>query len=170
MKLEIDTSNGVGAVLEGFTDQPAACGEDRRRVVAYLRANARRDRDDDLLDGQQDVLQRFADDEGKTIAGWYADIGPANPKVGALARLLDDVAAPGRDWDCVLIESVSRLSLRVQDLLLVQRVLREYGIELVSAADGRIAFVEDSFVIEIMRTLEDFYDEAMASRRRARRA
>ena len=170
VKHEMDKSNGEEAIPEGLAEQAVSDVEVNMRVVAYVRANIRRDRNDDLLDAQKETLQRLADETGYTIVDWYADVGVANPKVGALARLLEDAAAPGRDWNCVVVESSSRLFGLVNDRLYVQGVLREHGIEVVSDAEGDVSFLEDGLVIEIMRAFEDHCDEAMASRRRARRA
>ena len=135
MSESLNEMNGEGAQRMSLAYVRASADGRLQRVVAYLRVSADGlDRIVALVE-QQNTLQRFADDAGYDIVGWYVEGEGVELDVTALSRLLDDVVSDGREFNAVLVWNHSRLSRNVAQLAEVKRTLREHGVALVSAAD-----------------------------------
>ena len=85
---------------------------------------------------QQNALQRFADEAGYKVVGWYLEGDGVEVTEPALSRLMADVVSEGREFNAVLVWNYSRLSRNAAELAELTRKLREHGVDLVSVADG----------------------------------
>ena len=105
-------------------------------AVAYLRTSAEGAQRALALVEQQNALQRFADDGGYKLVGWYMEGDGIELNETALSRLMADVVSEGREFNAVLVWNYSRLSRNAAELAELTRKLREHGVDLVSVADG----------------------------------
>ena len=108
-------------------------------AVAYLRTSAEGAERALALVEQQNALQRFANEAGYKVVHWYVDADGVEVPEPALSRLMVDVVSEGREFNAVLVWNCSRLSRNPAELAKLAeltRKFREYGVELVSVADG----------------------------------
>ena len=105
-------------------------------AVAYLRTSAEGVQRALALVDQQNALQRFADDAGYQVIGWYVEGDGVELNETARSRLMADVVFEGREFNAVLVWDHSRLSRNAAEFAEVRRTLREHGVDLVLVADG----------------------------------
>ena len=120
-------------------------------AIAYLRTSAEGVQRVVALVEQQNALQRFADDAGYKVVGWYVEGDRVELNETALSRLMADVVTEGREFNAVLVWNHSRLSRNAVELAEVMRTLREHGVDLVSVANG-------SHFIALERQLDELND------------
>ena len=120
-------------------------------AVAYLRTAAEGVQRVVALVDQQNALQRFADDAGYKVVGWYVEGDGVELDETALSRLVADVVTQGREFNAVLVWNYSRLSRNAAEFAEVRRTRREHGVDLVSVADG-------SHFIALERQLDELND------------
>ena len=155
MSKKFDELNESGADRLSLLYLRVSAAGQVQHAVAYLRVAA------GGLDGiaalvqQQNMLQRFVDDNGYTVDQWYVE-GPGDEMKGeALARLLADVVSEGREFNVVLVWDYARLARNVRRLSEIRDVLRAHGVELVSVADDpRFAGLERQLA-ELTGNLDD---------------
>ena len=105
-------------------------------AVAYLRSSAEGVQRVAALVEQQNALQRFADDAGYKVVGWYVEGDGVELNETALSRLMADVVSEGREFNALLVCNHSRLSRNAAEFAELRRALREHGVDLVSVANG----------------------------------
>ena len=105
-------------------------------AVAYLRTSAEGAQRALALVEQQNALQRFADEAGYEVVGWYVEGDGVEVTEPALSQLMADVVPEGREFNAVLVWNYSGLSGNAAELAELTRKLREHGVDLVSVADG----------------------------------
>ena len=105
-------------------------------AVAYLRTSAEGAQRALALVEQQNALQRFADEAGYKVVGWYVEGDGVEVTEHALSLLMADVVSEGRAFNAVLVWNYSRLSQNAAELAELTRKLREHGVDLVSVADS----------------------------------
>ena len=128
-------------------------------AVAYLRTSATGAERALALVEQQNGLQRFADESGYKVVGWYVEGDGVEVTEPALSLLLADVVSEGRAFNAVLVWNYSRLSQNAAELAELTRKLREHGVDLVSVADGSRLSAWERQLAE----LNDDLDEEAAS-------
>ena len=82
-----------------------------RKAVAYVRRST--DRQDQSIGDQRRAIERYAEQHGFEIIGWYEDDAISGTSVDgrrAFKQLQLDAKTPGRDWQYVLVYDVSRFS------------------------------------------------------------
>ena len=136
MTEKLNEMEGTGP--DGFTLVYLRVFEDGQLqiAVAYLRTSAEGAQRALALVEQQNALQRFADEAGYKVVRWYVDGDGVEVPELALSRLMADVVSEGRKFNAVLAWNYSRLSRNAAELAELTRKLGEYGVELVSVADG----------------------------------
>ena len=135
--------------------------EEPRRVAAYLRVNAVGAVGGTQLVEQQNAVQRFADENGLEVCRWYVETasGSAGAEHPALDRLLADVASDARDFDCLVVWSLSRLSRSLARLAAVCRELADCGVALVSVSEAPAGHRFDRVVQDLLMGPGEIYVE-----------
>ena len=135
--------------------------EEARRVAAYLRVNA-----DGVVGGtqlieQQNAVQRFADENGLEVYHWYVETGSgsAGAEHPALDRLLADVASDARDFDRLVVWSLSRLGRSRVRLAAACRELADCGVALISVSEAAAGHRFDRVVQDLLMGPGEIYVE-----------
>jgi DNA invertase Pin-like site-specific DNA recombinase len=114
---------------------------DGRRIALYLRSACVSQNDPSAaLDPQRRVLLDLVAWHQLELIAEYGD-APASgldPERPGLRRLLDDAKAECRTFDIVFVESLSRLSRQVHEIVEIARELAKRGIQLYCAEQGCI--------------------------------
>ena len=104
-----------------------------KRFAGYIRVSSA-NQDDDVQRGiaaQKRVIQEFVSMSGSGAVVWYVDKGSGDA-LPALKALLADAGSPDRDFDTVLVATLSRLSRDILEFHTIRLKLREFGVNVVS--------------------------------------
>ena len=107
-----------------------------QRAVAYVRTSATGAERALALVEQQNALQRFADEAGYKVVGWYVEGDGVEVTEPALSQLMADVVPEGRAFNAVLVWNYRRLSGNPAELAELRRAFSEHGVDLVSVSES----------------------------------
>ncbi len=120
-----------------------------RRAVSYLRRST--DRQDQSIEDQQQVIQRYADQNGWYLVGRYLDdaiSGAFSENRSEFQRMITDAQTTPRPFDGSLTYDISRFSRGDNDEAGHYRyLLRKHGIEVVYIADDLRGDDSDDLII-----------------------
>ena len=159
MNDKLDGLQGTGPARPTLVYLRVSAEGQMQRAVAYLRVSAKGFQRALALIEQQNALQRFADDGGYKLVGWYMEGDGIELNGTALSRLMADAVSEGRDFNAVLVWNHSRLSRNAAEFTELRWTLRENGIDLVLATESaRLGALERQ-----LDQLTDALDEESAS-------
>jgi DNA invertase Pin-like site-specific DNA recombinase len=129
------------------------------RVGAYTRVSTAMQVDDGFsLEAQRDLLQRYADERGWVIAGWYVDEGVSGTTLARpeLQRLMADCADGG--LDVVLIHRLDRMSRSLVGTRQIIDRLQAGGVAVISISENwDFTTPIGKMQLHIMATLAEYY-------------
>lgn len=131
-------------------------------IFGYLRAST----SDQNAKRAQSILQKFVQDKGFRIAGWYIENGSgASLKRPELLRLLDDTAK----GDAIIIEQIDRLSrLDEKSWFALKEMLHEKELKVISLdlPTSHIAFspqITDEFTSSMIKAINSMMMDMLAA-------
>lgn len=114
------------------------------RCAIYARVSTGLDSQKDSLENQVTFFEKFIIEKGWKLVDIYPDkgiSGTSTAKRVELKRLIKD--AERREFDVVLIKSISRWARDTVDSISLIRKLKNYGIRLMSIEDSYDSFIDD---------------------------
>lgn len=131
-------------------------------IFGYLRAST----SDQNAKRAQSILQKFVQDKGFRIAGWYIENGSgASLRRPELLRLLDDTAK----GDAIIIEQIDRLSrLDEKSWFALKEMLHEKELKVISLdlPTSHIAFspqITDEFTSSMIKAINSMMMDMLAA-------
>lgn len=146
------------------------CG---KRCVLYPRVSTEMQVDGYSLEGQRNVLSRFADREEMVVVDVYEDAGKSGKSIEgrpAFQKMLQDIEN-GLEIDYILVYKLSRFGRNAADILNSLELVQSYGVNLLcieegidsSQTSGKLLISVLSAVAEIER--ENIIEQTMNGRR-----
>lgn len=144
-----------------------------KRCVLYPRVSTEMQVDGYSLEGQKNMLTRFADREEMIIVDTYEDAGKSGKSIEgrpAFQKMLRDIE-DGLDIDYILVYKLSRFGRNAADILNSLELVQSYGVNLIcieegidsSQTSGKLLISVLSAVAEIER--ENIIEQTMNGRR-----
>ena len=146
-----------------------------KRCVLYPRVSTEMQVDGYSLEGQKNMLTRFADREEMIVVDTYEDAGKSGKSIEgrpAFQKMLRDIE-DGLDIDYILVYKLSRFGRNAADILNSLELVQSYGVNLIcieegidsSQTSGKLLISVLSAVAEIER--EEYYraDDERAARK-----
>ena len=148
-------------------------GEQAKRCVLYPRVSTEMQVDGYSLEGQKNMLTRFADREEMIVVDTYEDAGKSGKSIEgrpAFQKMLRDIEG-GLDIDYILVYKLSRFGRNAADILNSLELVQSYGVNLIcieegidsSQTSGKLLISVLSAVAEIER--ENIIEQTMNGRR-----
>ena len=129
-----------------------------KRCVLYPRVSTEMQVDGYSLEGQKNMLTRFADREEMIIVDTYEDAGKSGKSIEgrpAFQKMLRDIE-DGLDIDYILVYKLSRFGRNAADILNSLELVQSYGVNLICIEEG-IDSSQTSGKLEIYRNDESEY-------------
>ena len=144
-----------------------------KRCVLYPRVSTEMQVDGYSLEGQKNMLTRFADREEMIVVDTYEDAGKSGKSIEgrpAFQKMLRDIE-DGLDIDYILVYKLSRFGRNAADILNSLELVQSYGVNLIcieegidsSQTSGKLLISVLSAVAEIER--ENIIEQTMNGRR-----
>ena len=144
-----------------------------KRCVLYPRVSTEMQVDGYSLEGQKNMLTRFADREEMIVVDTYEDAGKSGKSIEgrpAFQKMLRDIE-DGLDVDYILVYKLSRFGRNAADILNSLELVQSYGVNLIcieegidsSQTSGKLLISVLSAVAEIER--ENIIEQTMNGRR-----
>lgn len=141
-----------------------------KRCVLYPRVSTEMQVDGYSLEGQKNMLTRFADREEMIVVDTYEDAGKSIEGRPAFQKMLRDIE-DGLDIDYILVYKLSRFGRNAADILNSLELVQSYGVNLIcieegidsSQTSGKLLISVLSAVAEIER--ENIIEQTMNGRR-----
>ena len=144
-----------------------------KRCVLYPRVSTEMQVDGYSLEGQKNMLTRFADREKMIVVDTYEDAGKSGKSIEgrpAFQKMLRDIE-DGLDIDYILVYKLSRFGRNAADILNSLELVQSYGVNLIcieegidsSQTSGKLLISVLSAVAEIER--ENIIEQTMNGRR-----
>ena len=144
-----------------------------KRCVLYPRVSTEMQVDGYSLEGQKNMLTRFADREEMIVVDTYEDAGKSGKSIEgrpAFQKMLRDIE-DGLDIDYILVYTLSRFGRNAADILNSLELVQSYGVNLIcieegidsSQTSGKLLISVLSAVAEIER--ENIIEQTMNGRR-----
>lgn len=144
-----------------------------KRCVLYPRVSTEMQVDGYSLEGQKNMLTRFADREEMIVVDTYEDAGKSGKSIEgrpAFQKMLRDIEN-GLDIDYILVYKLSRFGRNAADILNSLELVQSYGVNLIcieegidsSQTSGKLLISVLSAVAEIER--ENIIEQTMNGRR-----
>ena len=144
-----------------------------KRCVLYPRVSTEMQVDGYSLEGQKNMLTRFADREEMIVVDTYEDAGKSGKSIEgrpAFQKMLRDIE-DGLDIDYILVYKLSRFGRNAADILSSLELVQSYGVNLIcieegidsSQTSGKLLISVLSAVAEIER--ENIIEQTMNGRR-----
>lgn len=144
-----------------------------KKCVIYIRVSTEMQVDGYSLEGQKNVLKRYAEREGMTVVYIYEDAGKSGKNITGrpdFQRMLTDIK-DGLDIDYILVYKLSRFGRNAADILASLEFIQSYDVNLICVEDGidssqtsgRLLISVLSAVSEIER--ENIIEQTMNGRR-----
>ena len=140
-----------------------------RRFVGYVRVSSGNSpsQAQEGIAAQREALERFAEEHGYEIVGWYVDGEPGSEDSDdedgsfrpALRRLLADARFPDSNFGTVLVWKLSRLSRNQAQFILVRRALQDAGVDVHSVLEGEDASPAVKLIEGVLGTIDAFFKE-----------
>ncbi len=111
------------------------CG---KKCVLYPRVSTEMQVEGYSLEGQRNVLSRFADREEMTVVDIYEDAGKSGKSIEgrpAFQKMIHDIEM-GLDIDYVLVYKLSRFGRDAADILNSLEYIQSYGVNLICIEEG----------------------------------
>ena len=109
-----------------------------KRCVLYPRVSTEMQVDGYSLEGQKNMLTRFADREEMIIVDIYEDAGKSGKSIEgrpAFQKMLRDIE-DGLDIDYILVYKLSRFGRNAADILNSLELVQSYGVNLICIEEG----------------------------------
>ena len=106
-----------------------------KRCVLYPRVSTEMQVDGYSLEGQKNMLTRFADREEMIIVDTYEDAGKSIEGRPAFQKMLRDIE-DGLDIDYILVYKLSRFGRNAADILNSLELVQSYGVNLICIEEG----------------------------------
>ena len=144
-----------------------------KRCVLYPRVSTEMQVDGYSLEGQKNMLTRFADREEMIVVDTYEDAGKSGKSIEgrpAFQKMLRDIE-DGLDIDYILVYKLSRFGRNAADILNSLELVQSYGVNLIcieegidsSQTSGKLLISVLTAVAEIER--ENIIEQTMNGRR-----
>ena len=140
-----------------------------RRSAGYVRVSSGNSPSEaqEGIAAQKEVIERFAEEHGYEIVGWYVDGGSPGGDVptgsdddpSALQELLSDAGSPERNFGTILVSSVSRLSRNIVEFHTIKSEFQKCGVTVVSVAEPVVDASTERFVLGLIETLNEYQRE-----------
>ena len=128
-----------------------------KRCVLYPRVSTEMQVDGYSLEGQKNMLTRFADREEMIIVDTYEDAGKSGKSIEgrpAFQKMLRDIE-DGLDIDYILVYKLSRFGRNAADILNSLELVQSYGVNLICIGDVPSGAVERGCVLSALTLAED---------------
>lgn len=128
--------------------------------AVYLRVSTDLENQQNSFGNQKSYFERLAKEKNWDCTEFYHDYGVSGTSMAkrdGLKRLLRD--AKEKKFSIVICKSLSRLARDTSDALKIYETLKEHGIELYTAKEGR---VENEFLYTILSSLNQAYSEELS--------
>ncbi len=109
-----------------------------KKCAIYVRVSTEMQVDGFSLDGQRNILKKYAEREGMIIRGVYEDAGKSGKSISgrpAFQKLLNDINE-GLDIDYILVYKLSRFGRNAADILTSIEYIQSYDINLIATEEG----------------------------------
>ena len=109
-----------------------------KKCVVYVRVSTEMQVDGYSLDGQRNILKRYAEREGMIIVDTYEDAGKSGKSIEgrpAFQKMISDIEN-GLAIDYILVYKLSRFGRNTTDVLNSLELIQSYDINLISVEDG----------------------------------
>ena len=109
-----------------------------KKCAIYVRVSTEMQVDGFSLDGQRNILKRYAEREGLIIKGVYEDAGKSGKNISgrpAFQKLLSDINE-GLDIDYILVYKLSRFGRNAADILTSIEYIQSFDINLIATEEG----------------------------------
>ena len=109
-----------------------------KRCVLYPRVSTEMQVDGYSLEGQKNMLTRFADREEMIVVDTYEDAGKSGKSIEgrpAFQKMLRDIE-DGLDIDYILVYKLSRFGRNAADILNSLELVQSYGVNLICIEEG----------------------------------
>ena len=109
-----------------------------KKCVIYVRVSTEMQVDGYSLDGQRNILKRYAEREGMIIVDTYEDAGKSGKSIEgrpAFQKMISDIEN-GLAIDYILVYKLSRFGRNTTDVLNSLELIQSYDINLISVEDG----------------------------------
>ncbi len=109
-----------------------------KRCVIYVRVSTEMQVDGFSLDGQRNVLKKYAEREGMEVINTYEDAGKSGKNIEgrpAFKKMMLDIEN-GLAIDYILVYKLSRFGRNAADILTSLELLQTYDVNLISTEEG----------------------------------
>lgn len=106
-----------------------------KRCVLYPRVSTEMQVDGYSMEGQKNMLTRFADREEMIVVDTYEDAGKSIEGRPAFQKMLRDIE-DGLDIDYILVYKLSRFDRNAADILNSLELVQSYGVNLICIEEG----------------------------------
>ena len=109
-----------------------------KRCVLYIRVSTEMQVDGFSLDGQRNMLKRYAEREGMIIKEIYEDAGKSGKSIEgrpAFTKMINDIKN-GLAIDYILVYKLSRFGRNAADILSSIELIQSYDINLIATEEG----------------------------------
>ena len=143
------------------------------KCIIYVRVSTEMQVDGYSLDGQKNILTKYAEREGMTVLHIYEDAGKSGKSIEgrpAFKNMLLDIEN-GLDADYILVYKLSRFGRNAADILNSLEFIKDYDVNLISVEEGLdSAQTTGKLLISIMSTMaemerENIIEQTMNGRR-----
>lgn len=109
-----------------------------KKCVIYIRVSTEMQVDGFSLDGQRNILKRYAEREGMIVKDIYEDAGKSGKSIEgrpAFTKMLKDIG-DGLSIDYILVYKLSRFGRNAADILNSIEYIQSYDINLIATEEG----------------------------------
>ena len=109
-----------------------------KKCVVYVRVSTEMQVDGYSLDGQRNILKKYAEREGMIIIDTYEDAGKSGKSIEgrpAFQKMINDIEN-GLAIDYILVYKLSRFGRNTTDVLNSLELIQQYDVNLISVEDG----------------------------------
>ncbi len=109
-----------------------------KKCVIYVRVSTEMQVDGYSLDGQRNILKKYAEREGMIIIDTYEDAGKSGKSIEgrpAFQKMINDIEN-GLAIDYILVYKLSRFGRNTTDVLNSLELIQQYDVNLISVEDG----------------------------------